>query len=116
MIITHIIERERWERAKLAGTYHAESLDSEGFIHFSKPEQVEKTANRFYHGKNDLVLLIVDTDKLKAEIKHEPPSHPTSEDETFPHLYAELNTDAVIRVIDLPMQPDGSFSFDPSAI
>jgi len=116
MIITHIIERERWEGAMLAGTYHAESLDSEGFIHFSKPEQVERTANRFYHGKTDLVLLIIETDRVKGEVIFEPPSHPTFEGEVFPHVYGELNTDAVIRVVDLPMLPDGSFKFDPSAI
>ena len=29
--------------------------------------------------------------------------------ELFPHLYGELNVDAVVRVIELPCEVDGSF-------
>ena len=29
--------------------------------------------------------------------------------ELFPHLYGELNVDAVVRVVELPCEVDGSF-------
>lgn len=116
MIITHITALDRWREAAAAGSYRADSLDSEGFIHFSLPAQVEATANRFYRGAADLVLLIVETDKLTARLVFEPPGHPTVEGEVFPHLYGELNADAVMRVVELIAQPDGSFKVDPSAL
>jgi glutathione S-transferase len=27
----------------------------------------------------------------------------------FPHLYGELNVDAIVRVVELPCEADGSF-------
>lgn len=110
MIITHLIQRADWERAQAAGTYHAPSLDTEGFIHFSTPEQVARTATRFYAGVGGLALLVVETDKLTARLVFEAPSHPTHDGELFPHLYGDLNLDAVVRVIDYPPQPDGTFA------
>ena len=40
----------------------------------------------------------------KAKLKSEPPAG-----ELFPHLYGELNVDAVARVVELPCEADGSF-------
>ena len=51
MPIYHITPLEEWERARAAGSYQANSLHSEGFIHCSTREQVIPTANRFYHGE-----------------------------------------------------------------
>jgi uncharacterized protein (DUF952 family) len=112
MIIIHILPRTEWERAQAAGTYRAASLNSEGFIHFSTPEQIPHTANDYYHGQSGLVMLVCDTDKLSAELKWEGARNGW----LFPHLYGELNLDAVIRVLDLPMQPDGSFQIDPQQL
>ena len=44
-IFYHIIDREEWEQARAAGSYHPESLDSEGFIPCSYPAQVLMPAN-----------------------------------------------------------------------
>jgi uncharacterized protein (DUF952 family) len=35
--------------------------------------------------------------------------HGESARELFPHLYGELNADAVVRVVELPCEVDGSF-------
>ena len=93
------------------GTYAPASLRDEGFIHCSTIAQVIDTANRFYRGQDDLVLLLIDESRLKAELKHEAPAivHGESAGELFPHLYGELNVDAVVRVVELPCEVDGSF-------
>lgn len=112
--IYHITPRGDWERAAQQGEYRAESLVTQGFIHLSGAEQVEKVANAVFSGQTDLVLLQVDTEKLQAELKYEPPdtqvpaAHTTGE--LFPHLYGTLNLDAVVAVIDFPSNPDGSFT------
>jgi uncharacterized protein (DUF952 family) len=107
MAIYHIVARSAWEAAQPTGAYAPASLVTEGFIHFSQRQQVVRTANLFYHGQPDLVLLVVDPVRLPAEIRYEtPPDSP----EKFPHLYGPLNTDAVIAVVDFPPQPDGTFS------
>ncbi len=103
--ILHITRREQWVEAKREGYYKGDTLGSQGFIHFSKPYQVEEElANFLFEGQKDLVLLIVDTSKVQAEIRYE-----TMGNEVFPHLYGPLNTDAVIEVLDLVPDNSGKF-------
>jgi len=92
-------------------TYAPDSLRSEGFIHCSTPAQVIDTANRFYRGQEDLVVLCIEESRLTAELKYEAPAMPRDEaaDELFPHLYGELNVEAVERVVGLPCEADGTF-------
>ena len=92
-------------------TYAPESLRSEGFIHCSTPSQVIDTADRFYRGQSDLVVLYIEESRLKAELKYEAPAmrHDEVSGELFPHLYGELNVEAVERVVELPCEADGSF-------
>jgi len=92
-------------------TYAPDSLRSEGFIHCSTLAQVIDTANRFYRGRQDLVVLCIEESRLTAELKYEAPAMPRDEaaDELFPHLYGELNVEAVERVVGLPCESDGSF-------
>ena len=93
------------------GTYAPASLRDEGFIHCSTLAQVIDTANRFYRGQDDLFVLCIEESLLKAVLKYEAPrmDHGESSGELFPHLYGELNLDAVVRVAKLPREADGSF-------
>ena len=77
--------------------YRAESLASEGFIHFSRWSQLAATAGRYYAGVPDLVVLVVDAvalDDLRVELS-------PSTGETFPHLYGPLPVSAVVEVMPL---------------
>jgi uncharacterized protein (DUF952 family) len=94
MTILHITSRTAWEAAQQAGAYTAPSLETEGFIHFSTPEQVAWVAQRFYAGQTDLVLLEVDPALLAAELRYEE----SVPGQWFPHLYGALNLDAVRAV------------------
>lgn len=110
--IFHITQRQQWQEAKTIGKYRAESLDSEGFIHCSKAGQIVKVANIFFPNQQDLVLLFVDSDKVEPEIRYEE----AEIGELFPHIYGELNIDAVYQVIDFEVGEDGLFELPQEVV
>jgi uncharacterized protein (DUF952 family) len=110
--ILHITQRPAWGTAKNLGTYHGNTLATEGFIHCSTLAQVIGSANRFFKSQSDLVILLIDVDRVKAEIRYEG-ADPTN---LFPHIYGELNIDAVVQVIDLETDPNGFFVLPPEIV
>lgn len=108
-MIYHITSNAAWMAARAAGSYTADSLPTQGFIHFSTRDQVLHVANTLFHGQPGLVLLAVDPARLGAPLRYEE-AHPG---EYFPHLYGPLNLDAVIAVYPFPPQSDGSFDWPP---
>jgi uncharacterized protein (DUF952 family) len=97
-IIYHITTAGEWKAAQKEGFYEAASLTVEGFIHCSQEEQVAATLERYFKGRNDLIKLVIDTDKLTSRYVFD--WSPSTAD-TFPHIYGPLNLDAVIEVIAL---------------
>jgi len=111
MIILHITRREAWKQSQTAGEYRGDTLETDGFIHCSTKYQIVAVANSYYSGQHGLVLLCIDTHKLQAELRYEPPAGPAIEGENhFPHIYGPLNIDAVTAVFDLEPGLDGSFA------
>lgn len=108
--IFHITRKAAWHAARAAGAYAADSLASEGFIHCSTAEQVIATANRIFKGRRDLVLLSIDSDRVKPEIRYENLEGGTN---LFPHIYGALALEAVAAVHDFPPRVDGSFALPP---
>jgi len=104
--IFHIARSDEWQQALEDGAYRTGSLDTEGFIHFSTGKQLLRTADKFFHGNRDVVLLIIDPARLAAELRYEPVG-----EQFFPHLYGILNLDAVSRVIPFTPRPDGTFAW-----
>lgn len=104
----HIIDTATWHAAQQHPRYAPSSFATEGFIHLSLRDQILRPANLLYHGRDDLLLLVIDAGKVDAPVVMEPGSH--GEDELFPHMYGELNLDSVDRVVDFPCADDGSFS------
>jgi uncharacterized protein (DUF952 family) len=103
--ILHITQRQQWEKAKNLGSYRGDTLDSEGFIHCSTRSQVIGSANRFFKDQKDLVILVIEIDRTQAEIRYEG----ADDNNLFPHIYGELNIDAVVQAIDLESGADGFF-------
>ncbi|MFN6515982.1 MAG: DUF952 domain-containing protein [Nostoc sp. CreGUA01] len=110
--ILHITQCQQWEQAKNLGSYRADSLDLEGFIHCSRSTQIVKVANRFFKNQKDLVLLFIDWEKVHAEIRDEE----AEIGEFFPHIYGELNIDAVYWVIDFVAGEDGLFELPQEVV
>lgn len=104
-ILLHICDRTDWQAARAAGEYRPASLAQEGFIHCSTSEQVAATANRFYHGRQGLALLLIDQSRLQAEVRWE-----AADGSLFPHVYGPLPLEAVVDVRDFAPGADGVFS------
>ena len=92
-LLYHLIRQTDWQAALAAGTYRPESLEREGFIHLSLEHQWPRTRERYYAGVSDLMLLEIDPARITAPVQHEE----GEPGELFPHLYGELNLDAVIK-------------------
>ena len=103
--IVKVAVRNEWEAAQSTGSYMTSSLESEGFIHCSPPEEVAGVANYHYSGHTDLLLLYIDTERVASRIRY---NH--DDDVWWPHIHGALNLDAVYRVVDFPPDEDGSFS------
>jgi uncharacterized protein (DUF952 family) len=103
----HIIGRDDWAESQRLGRCAPDGYAIEGFIHLSQGDQLLRPANLLYRGRDDLILLRIDPDRLRAELLYELGSH--GENEMFPHLYGALNLDAVIGTTPFPPNPDGSF-------
>lgn len=103
--ILHITTRAQWAAAQQAGTYRGDTLDSEGFIHCSTPQQVIAVANARFRGQPDLVLLDIAADRVGPEIRWEAAEN----GQHYPHIYGPLNVDAVEQV--LPFEPNANGYF-----
>ena len=95
--IYHLALREEWEDACASGIAYrrstvGRSLEDEGFIHCSYEHQVQPTAAAFYRGRDDVVVLSIDTSMVDADIRVE---------NGFPHIYGELPLTAVVNVREL---------------
>ncbi|MCY4464533.1 MAG: DUF952 domain-containing protein [Chloroflexi bacterium] len=113
-MIYHITTRGEWAAAQKSGIYRAASQESEGFIHCSTWRQVLPVANRFYRGRGDLLLLCIDESRLQSPLVWEAPAQPdpdmakfAASNEQFPHIYGEINLDAVVAVESLRESNDG---------
>ncbi len=105
--IFHISEPQRWQEAQSSGRYQPEQFAVEGFIHCSTPEQVVQVANARFRGRTDLLLLTIDTDKVGPEIRYE---NLEGGSQLFPHIYGELNLDAVTEISNFIPGSDGYFA------
>jgi uncharacterized protein (DUF952 family) len=95
MVLLHITPLTDWQNAQKTGLYQADSLNTEGFIHCSTQEQIDGVAERFYRGRSGLVVLVIDQQRVEAEIRLE---NLEGGSQLFPHIYGPLNLDAVIEV------------------
>ncbi len=97
MRIFHLALPDEWRAAVAAGEYRVSTrgatLEEVGFIHCSRPEQVDGVRKMFYADLSDLVLLTIDTDLLTSPWQLD--EVPGSE-LTFPHVYGPINLEAVV--------------------
>jgi uncharacterized protein (DUF952 family) len=104
VFLVHICLTKDWAVAQENGIYKAESLENEGFIHCSRPDQVLTVANRLYQDLTDLVLLWIDPERVESEIRWE-----AADGDVFPHIYGPLQVEAVVAVSEFTPDSDGVY-------
>lgn len=97
-MIYHVTYNKDWAIAKERGFYHSFSLDTEGFIHCSTSAQVAGVLDRYYKDRNDLLLLHIDENLLTSRLEYE---HSPSLNQKFPHVFGDINLDAIIDIEEL---------------
>jgi len=105
-VIFHLVDAAGWALAIAAGEHRPASLGAEGFVHLSTRAQVLGTANRFFAGRTDLLLLHVDEARLPGALRYEE----GEPGQRFPHHYGPLPCQAVVRVV--PLKPSASGAFE----
>ncbi len=104
-ITYHLSPVEVWTRQQDAVIYTPEAYAQDGFIHCTDGlDNLLNVGNMFYAGDaRDFLVLVVKTDAITSEIRYEDPEN------TFPHIYGPLNTDAVVGSLRVVRGEDGAF-------
>jgi uncharacterized protein (DUF952 family) len=106
--IYKLVSRDDWDAAEASGVFNGAEIDiADGFIHFSAADQVEETASKYFAGRSDLLLVVVDSAALGEALKWEV----SRGGALFPHLYAPLAVGSVARVEPLSFGADGRHDF-----
>jgi uncharacterized protein (DUF952 family) len=109
-MILHFCPRVEWESAVAAGSYAADTLASQGYIHCSTRELVHVPATIRARGRTDLLLLEIDEARLPVPLVWEDGDPPHPDGTQFPHVYGPIPVDAVVSVRPYRPGPDGTFS------
>ena len=95
-----IMSKQEWEIAQAQGIYEGSEVDRrDGFIHLSAAYQVRATAQKYFSGKADLVLISVAQENFGPSLKWEA----SRGGELFPHIYGPLQLDAMGEAVPLPL-------------
>lgn len=106
--IYKIVPADLWRAAEDNGVFTGAGIDlSDGFIHLSTAAQARRTAELYFSGQDNLVLVAADSTRLGDALKYEP----SRNGDLFPHLYAPLPLTAVLSVRPLPVGTDGKHIF-----
>jgi uncharacterized protein (DUF952 family) len=100
--LLHLTERPLWDAARASGVFETSTrgrtLQEEGFIHCSLRRQlpaVAATVYGSYAGPDELVVLVVDAERLEVPVRFEAME---SGGEEFPHIYGPIPVEAVVDV------------------
>lgn len=107
-LIYHLVTPAAWAE-RPDDPYRAASLETEGFVHASYAHQVAASANRFYAGAAELLVLAIEPDRLGSPLKAEQ----AGSGELFPHVYGPIDRAAVAAVLTLARDGTGKWAFSP---
>lgn len=109
--IVAITNTEIWQRAQQSGSYTQstldESMEAVGFLHCTSPDQTIATANRHFTDREDVILLLINLEKVASEVRFE--AAKSGRPGLFPHIYGPLNIDAVYATLQLEKNESGQF-------
>ena len=105
MLVFKVVPRAEWDAA--GDDYRGSAHDrADGFLHFSTAAQLAGTLRLYYAGRDDLLLVAVEAERLGPALRWE---HAPSRGADFPHLFAPLPRAAVAWAKPLARGADGAF-------
>jgi uncharacterized protein (DUF952 family) len=106
--LLHITDRDSWQAAVSTGEYQMSTrdvtLEQEGFIHCSLRHQLRQVAEFVYGNADDLVVLVINSEQVPADIRYEAP---VPGGERYPHIYGPLPVSAVTEVVSVGRDSSG---------
>jgi uncharacterized protein (DUF952 family) len=79
------------------GKFMGTELDlKDGFIHLSARDQVKETAQKWFKGQENLLLVCVNLSLVEGNVKWEP----SRNDQLFPHIYGAISPASVLWMKD----------------
>jgi uncharacterized protein (DUF952 family) len=103
-LIYKLLDKPAWDAATAQGVFTGSPVDlADGFIHFSDAGQAQETANRYFKGQADLLLISFDADALGEGLRWED----SRGGALFPHLYGPLATHAARDVRAIALDAEG---------
>lgn len=105
-MILHCMKRTTWEERKHKPAWGNRNIQTDGFIHCSTAEYFWRVAPIFKDIEEELVLLCIDENKLKAEVRYEDGDNCGR---FYPHVYGLINNDAVTAVLPFIKDENGNY-------
>ncbi|MHB1090321.1 MAG: GNAT family N-acetyltransferase [Ilumatobacteraceae bacterium] len=110
--IFHLTTRQVWDLRP--SDYTHPSLETEGFIHCSTLHQLTSVANKYYLNTSEVIVLVIDPERLTSHVRWEAPRYPDGTPAEpvhllYPHIYGEINSDAVIDIVDMARDTSGRY-------
>lgn len=107
MILFHVAKQNDYYKSLSTGFYGEFSIKKDGFVHCSTVENLVEVANdNLKMIQEKLIILCIETEKLKSKVKWEKRGTKGIE---FPHVYGMINLDAVIKTINFLKDKNGDF-------
>ena len=108
--IYKICKISEWTSAQKKGKFVGTKKDLEdGYIHFSKKNQIKSTLKKYFLNEDNLVLLKIDISKLDNLIFEK-----STNDNFFPHLYSDLKLNHVKKKYKIILKKDGYHTLSPT--
>jgi uncharacterized protein (DUF952 family) len=103
--IYKLVARPEWEAALAAGRFEGSAVDlADGYIHFSTAAQAPETARLHFAGRDGIVIIGFDAERLGEALRWEP----SRKGALFPHLYAPLDPKLAVSIADVALAADGT--------
>lgn len=103
-LLFHIIGSREWDAARDRGTVRP-AQDAAPFVHCSTAAQVADVANWWFRGRDDLVLLALDAERIDAAITYEV----SALGRRFPHVDGFVPLNAVVMAVSWSPDSTGRF-------
>ena len=103
-----ILSGTEWQQVLAAQALAGFGIDlTDGFIHLSSGDQVKETVQRYFSGRDDLMLVSIDGCFLGESLRWEESRGGAS----FPHVYGVITMEAIVKAETLPLGSDGEHQF-----